>query len=324
MKRTTPLVSVFAWLLSALVPASAQAWPSRPVRMIVTFGTGGASDIVARLLAPPLHAQLGQPFVVENRPGAGGTLGAAVAAAAAPDGYTLIVTANAPIEIGPAIYRSVPYDPMRSFRHIALVGVVPFVVVVRPDQLPVTSLVALADLLRGGAAPLPFGSNGDGAVGHVVGIAFMNSFGVPLDHVPYRSTTAMHADLLAGTIPLTFEALPQMLEHIRAGTVRPLAVTTAQRSRLLPDVPTVAEAGAPAMAIDNWLGISAPAGVPEVVAARLADAIAQAVRQPEVATRLDMLGFQHPPLGPGGFPAMLQQRVDSSGPLIRAAGIRAE
>lgn len=324
MKLVPLFLAIGSWLLGTMAPVAAQAWPNRPVRMIVTFGPGGASDIVARLLATPLQAQLGQPFIVDNRPGAGGTLGAAVAAAAPADGYTIVVTANAPIVIGPAMYRSVPYDPMRSFRHIALVGVVPFVAVVRPDQLPVTGLRGLADALSARPTPVAFGSHGNGALGHIVGVAFMNSFGVQLDHVPYRNATAMHNDLLAGTFPLAFEALPQITEHIRAGTLRPLAVTTTQRSPLLPEVPTVAEAGAPAMAVENWLGISASAGVPEEVVRRLEGAITRALEQPDVAARLDMLGFLRPGLTPDGFTAMLQRQVDAWGPLIRAAGIRAE
>jgi tripartite-type tricarboxylate transporter receptor subunit TctC len=290
----------------------------------VPFGPGGASDIVARLVAGPLQSEFGQPFVVENRPGAGGTLGAAAAAAAAPDGYTLLVTANGPIAISPAMYQSIPYDPMRSFRHIALVGVVPFVAVVQASKLPVTDLRSLAELLRARPVPIAFGSYGNGSVGHIAAIGFMKDFGIQMDHAPYRTAALMQNDLLAGNLSLAFDGLPQALEHIRAGTLRPLAVTTAQRSPLLPTVPTAAEAGAPTMAVDNWLGISAPAGLPDAIVKRLEDAIIKAIAEPDVAARLDTLGFLRPGLKSEAFTAMLQQQVDTWIPMIREAGIKAE
>ena len=307
-------------MLCTAVSARAATWPERPVRIIVPFGAGGASDIVARLLAAPLQAQLGQPFVIDNRPGAGGTLGAA-AAAAATDGHTLVISANSPIVIGPAMY-NVAYDPMRSFRHIALAGVIPFVALVRPDKLPVTDLRGLAEAARRSPTPIPFASAGNGALGHIVGLAFMKSFGVQLEHVPYRNAAMLQSDLAAGNVPMTFDGLPQMLNFIRAGTLRPLAVTTATRSPRLPDVPTAAEAGAPEMAVDNWLGVSAPASLPAEAAERLYAAITAGLGMPEVVARMDALGFMRQPMTSAGFTAMLQEQVDSWGPLIRAAGIR--
>ncbi len=321
MTRRRLLISTLALpTLGAAFPACAATWPERPVRIIVPFGAGGASDIVARLIAVPLQAQFGQPFVVDNRPGAGGTLGAA-AAAAANDGHTLMISANSPIVFSPAMY-NVTYHPMRDFRHIALAGVIPFVALVRPDKIPVTDLRGLAEAARRSPTPIPFASAGNGALGHIVGLGFMKSFGVQLEHVPYRNAATLQSDLAAGNIPMTFDGLPQMLNFIRAGTLRPLAVTTGTRSPVLPDVPTAAEAGAPDMAVDNWLGISAPASLPAEAAARLFAAIDSALKAPELVARMDGMGFMRPAMTSEGFTAMLQAQVDSMAPMIRAAGIR--
>ncbi|MGG5823085.1 Bug family tripartite tricarboxylate transporter substrate binding protein [Falsiroseomonas sp. HW251] len=324
MLRRRLLTSALALpLLGRVQNARAVTWPERPVRIIVPFGAGGASDIVARLIAAPLQTQFGQPFVIDNRPGAGGTLGAAAAAAAAAatDGHTLVISAHSPIVIGPAMY-NVPYDPMRSFRHIALVGVIPFVALVRPDKLPVTDLRGLAEAARRSPTPIPFASAGNGALGHIVGLAFMKSFGVQLEHVPYRNASMLQSDLAAGNIPMTFDGLPQMLNYIRNGTLRPLAVTTATRSPRLPEVPTAAEAGAPEMAVDNWLGVSAPASLPDEAAERVFAAIDTALQSAEIVARMDQLGFMRQPLTSAGFTAMLQDQVDSWAPMIRAANIR--
>jgi tripartite-type tricarboxylate transporter receptor subunit TctC len=312
---------LLAALAAPLVPAAARAaaWPSRPIRLVVTFPPGGGSDTVARLLAPAMQARLGQPVVVENRPGAGGTLAAAQVAREAPDGHTLLVSNNAPIVISPAMFPTVGYDPVASFRHIAHVGAFPFVVVVRPEvgAKTLSELIALARS-RGG---LTYGSGGTGSVGHIVGLMLARETGAPFEHVPYRGSGPMVTDFLAGVFPMAIDALPQQLQHLRAGTVRPLAVTAPARVSLIPDVPTMAELGHPGLTGENWVGLSAPAGVPEPTATRLAAVVAEAAALPEIAERLDAMGLNRAPMPPAAFAAMVETQVATWQPAIRAAGL---
>lgn len=306
---------------ASILPATsaAQAWPSRPIRLVVTFPPGGGSDIIARLLAPAMQARLGQPVIVDNRPGAGGTLAAAMVAKEPADGHTLLVSNNAPIVISPAMFPAVGYDPVASFRHIAYVGAFPFVLVVRPD-LPATSLADLVALAkaRGG---LSYGSGGTGSVGHVVGLMLARETGAAFDHVPYRGSGPMVNDFLAGVFPMAIDALPQQLQHLRAGTFRALAVTAPARVPLIPEVPTMAELGHPGLTGENWVGLSAPAGVPAPVAERIAAVTAEAAALPEVVEKLDAMGLNRAPLPPEAFAAMVSQQVATWQPAIRAAGL---
>jgi tripartite-type tricarboxylate transporter receptor subunit TctC len=303
-------------------PSLAQAtWPSRPLRLVVTFPPGGGSDIIARLIAPAMQARLGQPVIVDNRPGAGGTLAAAMVAKEPADGHTLLVANNAPIVISPAMFPSVSYDPLKSFRHVAYVGAFPFVLVVRPD-VPARSLDELITLAkaRGG---LSYGSGGTGSVGHIVGLMLARDTGAAFEHVPYRGSGPMVTDFLAGVFPMAIDALPQQLQHMRSGAVRALAVTAAERVSLIPDVPTMAELGRPGLTGENWVGLSAPAGVPDAVAERIAAVVAEAAALPEVVEKLDAMGLNRAPLPPSAFAAMVTQQVASWQPAIRAAGLTA-
>jgi tripartite-type tricarboxylate transporter receptor subunit TctC len=310
-------------LAACSLPGTTRAaeWPSRPVRLVVTFPPGGGSDIIARLLAPAMQARLGQPVIVENRPGAGGTLAAGQVAREPADGHTLLVSNNAPIVISPAMFASVGYDPLRSFRHIAHVGAFPFVVVVRPEveARTLAELLALARA-RGG---LSYGSGGTGSVGHVVGLMLARETAVPLEHVPYRGSGPMVNDFLAGVFPMAIDALPQQLPHLRAGTFRALAVTAPARVPLIPEVPTMAELGHPGLTGENWVGLSAPAGVPGPVATRLAAVVAEAAALPEIAGKLDAMGLNRAPMPPEAFAAMVEAQVATWQPAIRAAGLSA-
>jgi tripartite-type tricarboxylate transporter receptor subunit TctC len=314
---------LLAGLAACAIPATARAaeWPTRPIRLIVTFPPGGGSDIIARLLAPAMQERLGQPVVVENRPGAGGTLAATQVAREAPDGHTLLVSNNAPIVISPAMFASVGYDPLKSFRHVAHIGAFPFVVVVRPE-VPARTLAELIALARSQGS-LTFGSGGTGSVGHIVGLMLARESGAPLEHVPYRGSGPMVTDLLAGVFPMAIDALPQQLPHLRAGTFRALAVTAPARVGLIADVPTMAELGHPGLTGENWVGLSAPAGVPEPVAARIAAVVAEAVALPEIAARLDSMALNRTPLAPAAFAAMVESQVATWQPAIRAAGLTA-
>jgi tripartite-type tricarboxylate transporter receptor subunit TctC len=307
---------------SLAAPALAQAaWPSRPIRLVVTFPPGGGSDIIARLIAPAMQARLGQPVIVDNRPGAGGTLAAAMVAKEPADGHTLLVANNAPIVISPAMFPSVAYDPLKSFRHVAYVGAFPFVLVVRPD-MPARNLDELIALSRARGG-LSYGSGGTGSVGHIVGLMLARDTGAAFEHVPYRGSGPMVTDFLAGVFPMAIDALPQQLQHMRSGAVRALAVTAPARVGLIPDVPTMAELGRPGLTGENWVGLSAPAGVPDAVAERIAAVVAEAAALPEVVEKLDAMGLNRAPLPPAAFAEMVTQQVASWQPAIRAAGLTA-
>ncbi|WP_291297662.1 tripartite tricarboxylate transporter substrate binding protein [Elioraea sp.] len=308
---------------SAALPgaATASSWPSRPIRLVVTFPPGGGSDIIARLIAPAMQARLGQPVIVDNRPGAGGTLAAAMVAKEAADGHTLLVANNAPIVISPAMFPSVAYDPLGSFRHLAYVGAFPFVLVVRPD-VPARTLDELIALARARGG-LSYGSGGTGSVGHIVGLMLARDSGAAFEHVPYRGSGPMVTDFLAGVFPMAIDALPQQLQHMRSGAVRAIAVTAPGRVGLIPDVPTMAELGRPGLTGENWVGLSAPAGVPDAVAERIAAVVAEAAALPEVVEKLDAMGLNRAPMPPAAFAAMVTQQVANWQPAIRAAGLTA-
>ena len=247
---------------------AADPWPAKPIRIVVVFPPGGASDIVARVLAEALGPKLGQRVVVDNRPGAGGTLAGLHVAQQPADGYTLMLSNTAPIVTSPPLYSKPGYDPMTSFTHIAYLGSTPMVVVTNLT-VPAGDMKGLMAWLRAQAQPVTFGTSGAGSVGHVVGTMFSAQTGIPLNHAPYRGSQPMQADLLGGSILLSFDTLPENVENIKAGRLRAYAVTAPQRAASVPEVPTVAEAGLPGLLAQNWLGLSGPAGLPALIVERL-------------------------------------------------------
>ncbi|MBP0464110.1 tripartite tricarboxylate transporter substrate binding protein [Roseomonas sp. PWR1] len=315
-----PLIAAFACLIAAQ-PASAQSWPTRPIRVVVVFPPGGSSDIVARVLADALTARLNQRVVVDNRPGAGGTLGAAHVAQQPADGYTLMLSNTAPITSSPPIYPTAGYDPVGGFTHIAYIGATPLVVVANRNIVPATDLRGLIDWARAQRTPPGFGSSGAGSVAHIAGAMFERQTGVALTHVPYRGSAPMQADLLGGTIPIAFDTLPQNLDHIREGRLRAFAVTARAREPMAPEVPTVAEAGLSDLLVENWLGLSGPAGLPAPVVARLHEETLAAMATPEMRRRLDEHGIRHRAMSQPDFAAFVAQDVREIGGLVRSLGI---
>ncbi|GAB2489494.1 tripartite tricarboxylate transporter substrate binding protein [Comamonas humi] len=308
--------------LCALRPAAAAtdaAWPRKPIRLVVTFPPGGASDIAARLLAPLLSAQLGQPVVIDNRPGAGSTLGAQAVAHSAPDGHTLLLSNSAALSISPHLLAQPPYDAARSFTHLGYIGSVPTALVVR-QELPVRSFAELLQWVRAQPQAVPYGSGGAASVGHLVGAELARLQGLRLAHVPYRGAGPMRSDLLAGHIPLAVDALPQNLPLARDGRVRLLAVTAAQRVPQAPEVPTVAELGLPQLVADNYVGLSAPAGLPAAVVERLGAALQAALADAAVRQSLAAQGFVQPPLDRQAFARLVQDQSSAWGHVARATG----
>jgi len=311
-------------LLACLAPAvNAQTWPARPVRIVVVFPPGGSSDIVARVLAEFYGARFGQRFLVDNRPGAGGTLAALHVSQQPPDGYTLMLSNTAPIVTSPPIYPNPGYDPVRGFTHIAYIGATPMVVVANKAAVPATDLRGLIAWARAQRTPPGYGTSGAGSVGHIVGEMFQRQTGVALIHVPYRGSGPMLADLLGGAIPLAFDTLPQNVEHIRDGRLRGYAVTSRVRQPMAPELPTVIEAGMPELLAENWLGVAGPAGVPAPVVAALHDATNDAIASAAVRQRLDEHGVTPAGKTQPEFAAFVAEQVREIGGMVRALGITA-
>lgn len=286
-KRTLMRATAGALLLLAAPLSMAQAWPARPIRLVVPFPPGGLIDNMARLVGSRLSQELGQPVVIDNKPGAGGNVGAAEAARATADGYTLLMASPA-LTISPAIYKNLPYQPSQ-LAPVALLGRVPNVLLVNPAS----GIGKVQDLVsRAKAKPgqLNYASNGNGTSLHLSAELFKRRSETFITHVPYRGAAAAITALLSGEVDMMFDNLPSAIGQIQAGKLRALAVTTAQRSTALPDVPTLAEAGMEGFNVSAWFGVAAPAGLPAPVATRLADALQKVVQQPEVAAAMQRQG----------------------------------
>jgi tripartite-type tricarboxylate transporter receptor subunit TctC len=300
--------------------ASAQDYPSRPVHLVVPYAAGGPVDLSARFLAARLQQSLGQPVVVENKPGAGGNLGADLVAKSAPDGYTLVMGAIATHAINPALYPRLPYDPVRDFRHIALVVQVPNVLVVNND-LAVRNVAELVSLAKRNPGKLDFASGSMGSTGHLAGELFKQLTGTYMVHIPYKGAAPAVADLMAGRVHLMFDNLASALPNIRAGKARALAVTTAKRSTFLPELPTLQESGLRSFDLTTWWGVMAPARTPQPVIEQLAAEIASALRHPELKERLLAMGSETPPTGsPREFTAFVERELKTYSELVKRSG----
>lgn len=304
-----------AWAL----PARA-AWPDKPVKLIVTFPPGGASDIVARVLAEHLAARLGQPVVVDNRPGAGGSIGGLAVYQAAADGYTLMLSNSTPISIGPFALDKQPYDPVEGFTHIALIGTAPCVVMANPKA----GMRSLADLEAAAkkAGRLDFGSGGPASIGHIHGELIKSALGLNLVHVPYRGGAPMTTDLLAAVVPVGIDVLTAYVPYFKSGQLVPLAVTSAKRSPLVPDVPSVVEGGHKRLVLDNFFGLSGPAHMPADVVARLHAAVNEVLALPAVQTRMTELGIATAQVSQSAFAGFVKEQVAQLAPTVKAAGVR--
>ena len=286
-KRTLMRATAGALLLLAAPLSMAQAWPARPVRLVVPFPPGGLIDNMARLVGNRLAQELGQPVVIDNKPGAGGNVGAAEAARAPADGYTLLMASPA-LTISPAIYKNLPYQPSQ-LAPVALLGRVPNVLLVNPAS-GIGKVQELVGRAKAKPGQLNYASNGNGTSLHLSAELFKRRSETFITHVPYRGSAAAITALLSGEVDMMFDNLPSAIGQIQAGKLRALAVTTAQRSTALPDVPTLAEAGMEGFNVSAWFGVAAPAGLPAPVATRLADALQKVVQQPEVAAAMQRQG----------------------------------
>ena len=313
-----------AALLAVPGLASAQAWPSRPVHLVVPYAPGGPVDISARLVAAKLQGALGQPVVVENKPGAGGNIGADYVAKSAPDGHTLVMGAIATHAINPALYPKLPYDPLRDFRHIALLVQVPNVLVLNND-VPARSVGELIDFSRKNPGKLDFASGSTGSTGHLAGELFKQMTGTYMVHIPYKGAAPAVVDLMAGRVHLMFDNLASALPNIKAGKVRALAVTTAKRSQFVPELPTLAESGLPGFDLTTWWGIMAPAATPQPAVDRLAAETAKALSAPDLRERLAAMGSEAPTArSPAQFSAFVASELKVYAGLVKRSGATVE
>jgi tripartite-type tricarboxylate transporter receptor subunit TctC len=280
---------LFVLLLLVASPAAAQDWPAKPIKFVVPFATGGSTDVLTRLLCEQLTAELKVPCVVDNKGGAGGNLGGAAVAASAPDGYTFLVSAPGVLAYNKIIYRDMPFDPDKELDPFCLYAFQPNVLVVNP-KLPVTSVTALIAYAKDHPRTLNYASGGIGSTSHVAGELFRTMAGLDWQNVHYRGTGPSLVDLLAGQVQLTIDNLPAILPHIKNGSVRALAISTAERWPALPDLPTISEAGLPGYAAISWQMVAAPAGTPRPILDRMAAAITRAAHDPAFKARVAETG----------------------------------
>ena len=313
MKRLLLALAVFVPVLAA----GQSDYPSRPIRLVVPFPPGGSTDVVARLLAGKFDQALGQPVVVENRAGAGATLGTDFVAKAPADGYTLLVTALPSIVTGPLTNRNVRYDPLKDLTHIAMIGSFPNALVVRADS-PIHSVAELVAFAKANPGKLFYGSAGPGSAGHLTGELLKLKAGIDIVHIPYKGAAPAFADLLSGQLGADFDGMINAVNQARAGRIRLLAVSSAQRLASHPDLATIQET-VPGVAGDSWFGIAGPAGLPAPVVKRLEDETVRALAAPEVRGRLEETGMTVTALRGPQFVEFIRADIGKWTPVVKAA-----
>jgi tripartite-type tricarboxylate transporter receptor subunit TctC len=317
------LAALAAWPLAR--PALAQPrWPDRPVRVIVPFTPGGTTDILARALSAELQEALGQPFVVENRGGAGGTLGSELVARAAPDGHTLMMGHIGTLAVNPSLYRNLSFDTVTSFAPIGLTAIVPNILTVNARKVPVNNVPELIALARRNPRGLSYGSGGNGSAAHIAMVAFQVAAGVEMEHVPYRGTGPMITDLLSGTIDLTLTGGPAVLPPVRAGQLRAIGVSSLTRLSSAPEIPTIAEQGLAGFEATQWYGLVAPAGTPRPIIDRLNAESARILTGERLRPRLAAEGADPSPGTPEQFRELILAERARWGELIRRANVQAD
>jgi len=316
--------TLFASLL-LLAPslAAAQGWPTKPVHILVSSGAGGTADILARMIGERLAPMLGQPVIVENRPGAGGHLGAGLVARAQPDGYTLLMSGSPTHSVGPHLFKRLSYEPMRDVPPVAMVAIAPNLLVTK-SSLPVKSLADLVALAREKPGQLTYSSAGNGTSGHLAAELLKSTAKLDMRHVPYKSGPEAVTGVLSGDVDFIFFTVPAVLPQVEAGKLRALAITSAARSALVPDVPTVAEAGYPGFEVLGWYALFAPRETPKPVVAKLSADIEKIVGSPDIRDKMLQLGAEPRYLSPEQVAAYVAVESPKWGQLIRESGASAD
>jgi tripartite-type tricarboxylate transporter receptor subunit TctC len=322
-QSTRVRAAVAGLALAACAPfAAAQGYPAKPISFVVPFPPGGTTDVLARALAQDLAKSLGQPIIVENKPGAGATIGADYVAKAKPDGHTLLMGA-VHHAIASSVYKNLPYDFQKNLTPVTMVAMVPNVLVVNP-QVPAKSVKELVAQAKAAPGKLTYGSNGMGTAQHLIGAQFEQNAGVSLVHVPYKGSGPLSTDLLGGQINMTFDTITPVLQHVKSGKLRALAVTTSKRSPALPDVPTLDESGLKGFNIGTWFGLLAPAGTPPEVVTRLNTEVNRILQTPEFRKRMDDIGAE--PIGntPAQMAAQIKTDTERFAKLVKDANVTLE
>lgn len=314
------VVLTFALALALASGANAQGWPSKPIRFIVSFPPGGSADLIARAIAPRLSERLGQPVIVENRPGAGGNIGVDAVAKSAPDGHTIGLAAAGALTVNPTLYASMPFDPQRDLAPISMLAMIPFLVIANPSAPP-----TLKDVLAAAKKqPMPYGHGGNGSAMHLSGELLKMMSGTELVPVAYKGSGPVAADVLGGQVPIGIVDVPSAIANIKAGKLRALAVTTKQRIDSLPDVPTLAEAGVPGYESIGWFGAVAPAATPGAVIERLNGEMARALAAPDIKARVVAAGTEPLTTTPQEFAAIIRDETRKWAEVIHRAGVKIE
>jgi tripartite-type tricarboxylate transporter receptor subunit TctC len=314
---------VAAALLAFSGPSHAQAWPAKPIKYIVPFAPGGTTDILGRMVAAGLAPILGQPVVVDNKPGQAGSIGSAELARAAPDGYTIGGGTISSHAINASLYSRLPYDPLKDFAPVTMLATLPNMLIVHPS-LNVSTVRELIDLLKANPNKYSFGSAGNGTSQHISGELFKIMTGTQMQHIPYKGSGPMIPDLLAGNIQLSFENITTAYPQVKAGKLKALAVTSAGRSFVAPEVPALAEAGLPGYDISSWQAMFAPAGTPREIVARLHSDTAKILRSPENQKRLSELGLEPGGMAPEELAAFIRSEIPKLGKVVKESGARVD
>lgn len=308
-------------LVLAAGSAAAQGYPNRPVKIIVPFGPGGFTDVVARIMGQKLGAAMGGSFVIENKPGAGSTIGADLVAKAAPDGYTLVMISSTHT-ISPSIYKTIPYDPIKSFTPISKLVDSAYVLVINPAKVSADNVKEFIALSKAQPDTLRYASSGNGSTQHLMGSLFISMTDAKLQHIPYRGSNLAMTDLIGGVVESSFAGVTNALPHLASGKLKALAVTTATRAPQMPDVPTLQEAGVPGYDASNWLALLGPAGMPKEIVQRLNNEIAKLMAQPDTQKALFDAGVQVSLSTPEGLTQLMQDETVKWSKIVKDAGVR--
>ncbi|MCC2632229.1 MAG: putative exported protein [Ramlibacter sp.] len=302
--------------------AGAQAWPSQPIKIIVGYPAGGASDVAARLVGQKMAERLGQPVVIDNRPGAAGNVGADAVSKAAPDGYTLLL-GTISLSVNPSLYPKMTYDPVKDLAPISMISSTPFLLVANPAA-PYPTAKALLDAARAGKGQINYATAGNGSGSHLFTELLASTADIKLTHIPYRGAAPAMNDVLGNQVPVTFDNIITTLPLVKAGKLRALAVSTKQRSKVAPDIPTLAESGVPGFDATAWFGLFAPAGTPREIVLRLNREVAEAVKDAAVSEKLLQLGAEPASGSPEQFDAFFRGEVAKWGKVVRQSRITIE
>jgi tripartite-type tricarboxylate transporter receptor subunit TctC len=323
MRKTTIACLLAAMAMPAFAAESAQNYPSKPIRLVVPFTPGGSTDILARVIGVKLTEAWGKQVVIDNRPGAGGNIGVDLVAKSPADGYTLVMGHIGTFGVNPTLYPKLPYDAIKDFQPITLVALVPNMLSVNP-ALPVHSVKELIALAKAKPGTINFGSGGNGSAAHLAGEYFKLMTKTEITHIPYRGTSPAVTDLIAGQIQMIITGVPPTLNFVKTGKLRALAVATSKRLPLLPDLPTISEAGVPGYEATQWYGVLAPAGTPKPIVAKLNAEMAKAIKGPDVREKLAADAAEPVGNSPEEFGAFIKKEIARWAPVIKASGARPE